>query len=102
MSKTTTKPKRTTRPSTRAANPKPDPLAAALAERRALQRARTTQRQIVTLGNQLAREIRKADYQLADLGARLLDRARRSQQAEAGQDFIRETSVADRQPQAVE
>lgn len=100
MPKTTTKPKRTTRPGTRRASAQPDPNAAAIAERQALQKRIKTQRQIISLGQQLARVTRKADYQLADLGARLLDRARRSMSEEALADFAGRTSVIDQQPQA--
>jgi hypothetical protein len=94
---------KTTKPTTKRAKGKPatvaaDVDAAAKAEKRALQQRIRTQHEIVRLGKQLARMTRTADYQLADLGARLLDRARRAQQGDAAQDFIRETSFADRQP----
>jgi hypothetical protein len=85
-----------------ATTPQLDRLAAVVAERRALRTLRRTQREVVRLGEALEREVRKADYKLADLGARLLERARRAQRNDATGDLARETSVADRQPQSVE
>lgn len=102
MSKTTTKPKRTTRPSTRAAQPQVDPVAAAKAERRRLKDRIRLEKEVVRLAGQLEREIRKGDYRLMELGGALMARHARMQQVEAGRDLMRETSVIDRQPQVVE
>jgi hypothetical protein len=98
----TTKQKRTTRGRRSPAIEQMDQAAAALVEKRALQLRIRTQKEIIALGKKLERMTRTADYKLADLGARLLDRARRAQRHDAAGDLTRETSVADRQPQSVE
>lgn len=98
MAKTTKTKAPAKRGKAKAATPAASVNAELLADRRLLQQNRRIQRELIALGNQLARTTRKADYALADLGARLLDRARRVQQGEAAKDFVRDTAVMDRQP----